>query len=200
MRGQSSGAEVALVHVEFGDEEGVSATGAVGVSASVAWVAAAGELVVCGVHEGLALVLVLADEDDVGGRLVAAGLGAAADPTSSLSPGVAPTQHPKAGRRPVALKREPRQRNTRTQQVPPRLATPRRTSPRARSRTCRRPAFDSEEVGDRAGLAEVDQRRVDPALERRLVLDQAKAKPRQLALPAHPRVGQPDRRTRSRWG
>jgi hypothetical protein len=33
-------------------------------------------------------------------------------------------------------------------------------------------ALDSEQVGDRTGLCEVDQRRVDPVLERRLVLDQ----------------------------
>jgi hypothetical protein len=57
-----------------------------------------------------------------------------------------------------------------------------------------RSALDSEQVGDRAGLAEVDQRRVDPVLERRLVLEQVKAKAGQLALFAYPGVGEPDRR------
>ncbi len=52
---------------------------------------------------------------------------------------------------------------------------------------------DSEQIGNRTWLAEVDQRRVDPVLERRLVLDQVQAKAGQLALLPHPRVGQPDR-------
>jgi hypothetical protein len=55
-------------------------------------------------------------------------------------------------------------------------------------------ALDSEQVGDRAGLAEVDQRRVDPVLERRLVLDQVQPEAGELALLSHPRVGKPDRR------
>jgi len=55
-------------------------------------------------------------------------------------------------------------------------------------------ALGSEQVGDRAGLAEVDQRRVDPALERRLVLDQVQPEAGQLALLSHPGTGKPDRR------
>src|SRR5215207_9759127 len=37
-------------------------------------------------------------------------------------------------------------------------------------------ALDPEQIGDRAGPAEVDQGRVDPILERRFVLDQVEAK------------------------
>jgi hypothetical protein len=55
-------------------------------------------------------------------------------------------------------------------------------------------ALGSEQVGDRAGSAEVDHRRVDPAFECRLVLDDVHAKASELALFAHPRVGEPDRR------
>jgi hypothetical protein len=62
-----------------------------------------------------------------------------------------------------------------------------------RRASSRRPSAP-EQVGDRAGLAEVDQRRVDPALERRLVLDQVQPEAGQLALLSHARVGQPDRR------
>jgi hypothetical protein len=70
--------------------------------------------------------------------------------------------------------------------------------PRHGSGTCSRAssfrALDSEQIGDRAGLCEVDQGRVDPVLKRRLVLDQMEAKAGQLALGPDPRVGQPDRR------
>ena len=55
-------------------------------------------------------------------------------------------------------------------------------------------ALDPEQVGDRAGLAEIDQRRMDPALQRGLVLDQVQAEAGELTLLADARVGQPDRR------
>jgi hypothetical protein len=55
-------------------------------------------------------------------------------------------------------------------------------------------ALDPEQVGDRKGPTEVDHGRADPVLERRLVLDQVHPKAGQLALLAHPRIGQPDRR------
>jgi hypothetical protein len=56
------------------------------------------------------------------------------------------------------------------------------------------PSLDPEQVGDRAGPAEVDQGRVDSVLEHRAVLDQVQTKAGQLALLADPRIGQPDRR------
>ena len=56
------------------------------------------------------------------------------------------------------------------------------------------PALGPEQVGHRAGPAEVDQGRVDAVLERRLVLDQVEAKASELALLADPRIGKPDRR------
>jgi hypothetical protein len=55
-------------------------------------------------------------------------------------------------------------------------------------------ALGPEQVGDRAGAAEVDQGRVDPALKRRLVLDQVHPEAGELALLADPRIGRPDRR------
>jgi len=70
---------------------------------------------------------------------------------------------------------------------------PRQGSETRRRASSRRPC-DSEQVGDRTRLAEVDQDRVDPALERRLVLDQVQAKAGELALLSNPGVGQPDRR------
>src|SRR6266536_4955933 len=72
-----------------------------------------------------------------------------------------------------------------------RLPTLRLCAPQAREQPA---ALGAEQVGDRAGLAEVDQGRVDPALERRLVLDQVEAKAGELALLSDPRVGKPDRR------
>ena len=47
---------------------------------------------------------------------------------------------------------------------------------------------------DRAGAPEAHQRRVDPVLQLASVLDQVQAKAGELALAAHPRVRQPDRR------
>jgi hypothetical protein len=55
-------------------------------------------------------------------------------------------------------------------------------------------AGDTEQVGDRARLAERDQSRVDAVLEARAMTHQVQAKARELALTAHLRVGQPDRR------
>jgi hypothetical protein len=55
-------------------------------------------------------------------------------------------------------------------------------------------AFGPEEIGDRASAAEVDQGRVDAALECRLVLHQVEAKAGELALLSDPGVGEPDRR------
>ena len=55
-------------------------------------------------------------------------------------------------------------------------------------------ALGPEEIGDRAGSAEVDHRRVDPVLERRLVMDQVHAKASELAHFPHPRIREPDRR------
>jgi hypothetical protein len=55
-------------------------------------------------------------------------------------------------------------------------------------------ALDPEQVGDRAGPSEVDQRRVDPLLEHRAVLDQVEAKAGQLALLANVGIWQPERR------
>ena len=55
-------------------------------------------------------------------------------------------------------------------------------------------AFGPEEIGHRAGAAEVDQRRVDAVLERRLVLDKVEPEASELALFANARVGEPDRR------
>ena len=55
-------------------------------------------------------------------------------------------------------------------------------------------ALDPEQVGDRAGLAEIDQRRMDPALQCRLVLDQVQPEAGELTLLADARVEQPDRR------
>jgi hypothetical protein len=63
----------------------------------------AGEFVVGAGEEVVALGIVLADEKDEGWLGAA---GEAADPPSSLSPGGKPTKHPKAGRRPVALRDE----------------------------------------------------------------------------------------------
>ncbi len=54
------------------------------------------------------------------------------------------------------------------------------------------PALGAEEVGDRAGPAEGHERRVDPVLQRRSVLDQVHPKAGRLALLADPRIGQPD--------
>ena len=56
------------------------------------------------------------------------------------------------------------------------------------------PALHPEQVGDGARLAEVDQRRMDPALQRGLVLDQVQPEAGELTLLADARVGQPDRR------
>ena len=55
-------------------------------------------------------------------------------------------------------------------------------------------ALDSEEIGDRAGAPEADQRRVNPVLELGAVLDQVEAKAGELALAANPGIGEPDRR------
>jgi hypothetical protein len=52
----------------------------------------------------------------------------------------------------------------------------------------------TEEVGDRARVAEGDQRGVDAVLQRRAVPDQVQPKARRLALAANRRVGQPDLR------
>ena len=51
------------------------------------------------------------------------------------------------------------------------------------------PALDPEQVGDRARPAEVDQRRVDPVLEHRAMLDQMQAKASELPLLANMRIG-----------
>ena len=69
------------MHVDLVDEQGVAAAG-VGrrVVCRVVRDPVAGEFVVGGVHEGLALLLGLADEDHVGREGVVAGLGEAADP------------------------------------------------------------------------------------------------------------------------
>ena len=56
------------------------------------------------------------------------------------------------------------------------------------------PTLGPEQIGDRAGAAEVDQRRVDPVLKRRLVLDQVHPKAGKLAYLSHPRIREPDRR------
>jgi hypothetical protein len=53
-------------------------------------------------------------------------------------------------------------------------------------------AGDTEEVGDRAGVAEGNQRGVDAVLEHRAVLDQVHPRARLLALAPDPWVGQPD--------
>ena len=55
-------------------------------------------------------------------------------------------------------------------------------------------AGDAEQVGHRDLMPERDQRRVDPVLQRRAVLDQVQPPPRTLALGAQLRRGQPDRR------
>ena len=55
-------------------------------------------------------------------------------------------------------------------------------------------ASHPEEIRDRTWLAECDQRRVDAVLQARAVAHQVQAKARELALAAHLRVGQPDRR------
>ncbi len=57
-----------------------------------------------------------------------------------------------------------------------------------------RPAARAEQVGAGAGVAEGDQRLVDARLERRALLHQEEPEAGPLALGAHPRVGQPDRR------
>jgi hypothetical protein len=60
---------------------------------------------------------------------------------------------------------------------------------------CEQPApLGPEEIGDRAGAAELDQGGVDAVLEARLVLDQVHAKARQLAHLPLPGIGEPDRR------
>jgi hypothetical protein len=60
---------------------------------------------------------------------------------------------------------------------------------------CEQPApLGPEEIGDRAGAAELDQDRVDPALERRLVADQVHAKASELAYLPRLRIRKPDRR------
>jgi hypothetical protein len=56
-----------------------------------------------------------------------------------------------------------------------------------------RPAAPKRSVTGQ-GFHEVDQGRVDPVLERRLVLDQVEAKAGELALFPDPGVGEPDRR------
>jgi hypothetical protein len=53
---------------------------------------------------------------------------------------------------------------------------------------------EPEQIADRAGMAESDQRRVDTILQRAAVTNQVQAKARQLALAADRRIGQPDRR------
>ena len=60
-------------------------------------------------------------------------------------------------------------------------------------------AGDPEEIGDRAGAPEADQRRVDPVLELRSVLHQVEAKASELALSAHFGSGSQIAGTRSRW-
>jgi hypothetical protein len=53
-------------------------------------------------------------------------------------------------------------------------------------------AGDTEQVGDRAGVPEGDQRGVDAVLEHRAMLDQVQPEASQLALAPDRRVGQPD--------
>jgi hypothetical protein len=54
--------------------------------------------------------------------------------------------------------------------------------------------LETEQVADRTWFAEVDQRRVNAVLERRLVLDEVQTEAGELALLADARIGQPDRR------
>ena len=102
--GQSAGVELAEVGVAFVAEEDVAAADVLVLVSGVGGVpVVAGEFVVSACEEVVALSVVLADEEDEGWL---GAPGEAADPPSSLSPGGKPTKHPKAGRRPVALRDE----------------------------------------------------------------------------------------------